>query len=157
MTTQNEPSDSGLDDAALEALLAAEWFPAPSPDSGLLSRILADAADVSAAQAAMGEGLPRLRPSPSVLRPSWLRRLADRLLPVGGLGGAAALASCAAFGLWLGAFSQENFITEIAEEFQGSASSGSDSFDSAADAVVAFYDLSPGTAGANLPGEGQMQ
>lgn len=160
MTMQNDPLDAGLDDAALEALLAAGWFAAPPPGPGLLSRILADAAEVSTGRAAsdgIASGDPRPAPALRATPASWLQRLADRLLPVGGLGGAAALASCAALGLWLGAFAQESFISTVAGAFQVSGLPGSDGFDSAADAVVAFYDLNPGTTGASVPGEGRMQ
>ena len=156
MTTQNDPFDPGLDDAALDALLAAEWFPVPVAGPALMTRILADAAEVSAGRAAPGDAW-QVRPAPRPMPASWLQRLADRLLPVGGLGGAAALASCGVLGLWLGAFSQESFISTVAGEFQVSGTSTSDGFDSAADAVVAFYDLSPGASGASAPGEGQMQ
>ncbi len=156
MTTQKDPPDAGLDDAALDALLADAWFPAPPPAPGLMTRILADAAEVSAGQAASGPPRPAL-PAPRPPRDSWLQRLADRLLPVGGLGGAAALASCAAIGLWLGAFSQEGFVSTVAGEFQVSGGTSGDSFDSAAEAVVAFYDLSPGPAGVPAPEEGQTQ
>jgi len=75
----------------LDTLLnEAKASPAPLPSTGLIARVLADAATVARAQAPIEP-----TPQPGL----WARILS----PIGGFGGAFALASCAAFGVAVGA------------------------------------------------------
>ena len=75
-------------DDHLDALLSeAKNNPSPQPSDYLISRVLADAAAMMPA------------PEP-VKKPSFMARL---LAPIGGTGGAFALAACAAFGVFAGA------------------------------------------------------
>ncbi len=72
----------------LDTLLSeAKECPSPVPSTALISRVLADAATMMPAQ--------EPRPKPRF----WARLLS----PVGGFGGAATLAACAAFGVFAGA------------------------------------------------------
>jgi hypothetical protein len=78
----------------MDALLReARTGPVPVPSTALISRVLADAAAL----------VPGPAPAPAhaaATAPGWLARL---LFPVGGLGGALALAACAVFGVVAGA------------------------------------------------------
>jgi len=72
----------------IDALMrAAKNTPSPQPSTALISRVLADAAAM----------MPVAEPAP---KPRFWARIFS---PIGGIGGALALAACAAFGVFAGA------------------------------------------------------
>lgn len=119
-----------LTDRDLDALLDLAVLPVPEPSLALLNRILADAAEVSGSAPA---ARPQAAPAAGIGR-----RLAAWLTPVGGWRGAAALAGCAAFGVWLGISGEESLSLQFTSGVDAAAL---ESFDSSADAIFAFYEL----------------
>ncbi len=79
-------------DKHIDALLAeAKSCEPPAPSVDLIARVLADAAEMA----------PKSAPAiPAATKPPFWVRLFS---PVGGVGGAFALAACAAFGVFIGA------------------------------------------------------
>ncbi len=109
------------DETALAPFFAAARAEEEAPRTGLLSAILADAAEVHAARTAIPAPAPR---------GGWGPRL---LAPIGGWGGLAALGACAAVGFWLGIAG--NLSIDGTTLTAGAAS------ESSADGVGAFFDL----------------
>jgi hypothetical protein len=94
MASPDDLRRQAADEAALAPFFAAARAAEPPPPVALLSAILADAGEVSAARA------ERAHPAPAPVAPRrWHAVLID---PVGGWRGVAALGACAVVGFWLG-------------------------------------------------------
>lgn len=119
------------DDRTREALApffaAARRDAPPAPDVALMNRILADAAQITAAR------VPAEKPAPPA-RDGLAARLRRLFAPLGGLPAAAALGVCAMLGLTTG-------MLGAADAGTAALWSLAQSDDEAAAAVLAFYDL----------------
>jgi len=120
-----------MQNSDLDDLFAAARAAAPQPSDALLARVGADGLRL----------LPRPpahTARPSTLRPRGLRGLlADMVLAVGGLGGAAGLASAMLAGLWIG-FAQPQGLSVLTEGLTTGLS-----FDAALDSVELIPSLDP--------------
>ncbi len=119
-----------IPDAELEVFFAAaRRVPPADPDIGLMNRILADAADVTAARR---ETLP---PTPRAAdRTGIFARLRGVFAPLGGLPTAAALGFCAALGLTAGLLGGADASSAVLWEVV-------ETDDEPLAAVLAFYEL----------------
>ncbi len=127
-TRNRDHSTAGdADEAALRPFFVAARAAEVPPRTALLSAILADAADVAAAQ--------RLAPAPAPARSAGLAaRLRRSVAPLGGWRGLTTLAASAALGFWLGLAGNLSIDGTTLSVGQAAAAS-------ADDPVADFFDL----------------